>query len=115
MKMKSFVKSLMALAIGLTLFSCNKEKEKGGAEPIVSLTVSPTELVFDAAGAADQTVAVTCNTYWKAYLDDEYDWVEIDMDEGYLNQTITVSILEDNLSNEPLEATLTIVAGRRVI
>ena len=34
------------------------------------------------------------------------------MDEGYLNQTITVSILEDNLSNEPLEATLTIVAGR---
>ncbi len=112
MKMKSFMNALMALAIGLTLFSCNKEKEKGGAEPIVSLTVSPTELIFDAVGAADQTVTVTCNTYWKAYLDDEYDWVEIDMDEGYLNQTITVSILEDNLSNEPLEATLTIVAGR---
>ena len=116
MKMKSFMTALMALAIGLTLFSCNKEKEKGGAEPIVSLTVSPTDLVFAsdavAAGTADQTVTVTCNTYWKAYLDDEYDWVEIDMDEGYLNQIITVSILEDNLSNEPLEATLTIVAGR---
>lgn len=110
MKMKSFMTALMALAIGLTLFSCNKEKEKGGAEPSVSLSVSPTELVFDAVGAADQTVNVTCDTYWKAYLD--ADWLEVDMEDGYLNQTITVSILEDNLSAEPLEATLTIVAGR---
>ncbi len=114
MKMKSLMQSLMALAIGLTLFSCAKENGKGVTEPSVSLSVSPTELVFasDAvtAGTADQTVTVTCNTYWKAYLDAE--WLEIDMEDGYLNQTITVSILEDNLSNEPLEATLTIVAGR---
>lgn len=112
MKMKSFMHALMALVIGLTLFSCAKEKEKGGAEPSVSLTVTPAELVFEAVGAADQTVTVTCDTYWKAYLDDEYDWVEIDMEEGYLNQTITVSILEDNFSAEPLTAILTIVAGR---
>ncbi|MBQ7518248.1 MAG: BACON domain-containing protein, partial [Bacteroidales bacterium] len=110
MKMKSLMQSLMALAIGLTLFSCAKENGKGAVEPSVSLTVTPAELVFDAAGGVDQTVTVTCDTYWKAYLDAE--WLEIDMEDGYLNQTITVSVPDENTAAEPLTATLTIVAGR---
>ncbi|MCR4564739.1 MAG: hypothetical protein K5651_01475 [Bacteroidales bacterium] len=110
MKMKSLMKSLMALAIGLTLFSCAKENGKGVTEPSVSLTVSPTELVFNAAGGEDKAVTVTCDTYWKAYLDE--DWLAIDMEEGYLNQTITVSVADENDSTEPLTATLTIVAGK---
>lgn len=108
MKMKFFMKVLAALAVGGALFSC--VKEKGAVEPSVSLTVTPAELVFDAAGGVDQTVTVTCDTYWKAYLDAE--WLEIDMEDGYLNQTITVSVPDENTAAEPLTATLTIVAGR---
>ena len=113
MKMKSFMNALMALAIGLTLFSCVKEKN-GAEEPSVSLSVSPTELVFSSdavtAGTADQTVTVNCDTYWKASLDAK--WLKIDEEDGYLNGTITVTIKKDNLSAEDLEAHLTIVAGR---
>jgi len=106
--MKSLMKTLMALAIGLTVFSC--AKKENNVEPTVSLTVSPEELTFSAAGGEDKNVTISCNSYWKAFVDDA--WLEIDAEEGYQDGVITVSVVEPNESAEPLVANLVIVSGR---
>lgn len=113
MNLKSMTKVLAAAAVGLLLFSCAKEKGPNENPPVVTLGVSPDELLFTAAeDAPDQTVEVTCNTVWKAYLD--ADWLEIDQNDGYSDATVTVSILEGNGTLEARTATLTFVAGKLV-
>ncbi len=113
MNLKSMTKVLAAMTVGLLLFSCAKEKGPNENPPVVTLGVSPDELLFTAAeDAPDQTVEVTCNTVWKAYLD--ADWLEIDQNDGYSDATVTVSILEGNGTLEARTATLTFVAGKLV-
>lgn len=106
-------KAWAAVAVGLLLFSCAKEKGPNENPPVVTLGVSTEELNFTAEeDAPAQTVEVTSNALWQAAVDDT--WLEIDKEKGYQNGTITVSIVEGNGSTEARTATLTIVAGKLV-
>lgn len=113
MNLKSMTKAWAAVAVGLLLFSCAKEKGPNENPPVVTLGVSTEELNFTAEeDAPAQTVEVTSNALWQAAVDDT--WLEIDKEKGYQNGTITVSIVEGNGSTEARTATLTIVAGKLV-
>ena len=106
MNLKSMTKAWAAVAVGLLLFSCAKEKGPNENPPVVTLGVSTEELNFTAEeDAPAQTVEVTSNALWQAAVDDT--WLEIDKEKGYQNGTITVSIVEGNGSTEARTATLT--------
>ena len=127
-------KTLSMLAImSAVLLSCAKSEinEDNGNpqdEPVYEISISPTELIFDAIGG-EQTVTITSSDYWGIdgdwymkplesddwWLCDRYDWFKVSETGGYKTGTITVYVPEFNIENKANESIISFICGDKRI
>lgn len=105
---------LLALMSAL-LVSCEKpetetveDNPEPTPDPEYSISISPTELTFGAAGG-DQTVTVTSSEDW--YLDGERDWCEVSTSYGNNGDKVTFKVKPYDNTEESRTATFTFYCG----
>ncbi len=97
---------LLAAAAMVMAVACNDPVEP---TPEVSLSVEPTEVVFEAEGG-EQTVAVAANAAWTA--EPSAEWITLDVTSGTEGQDVKVTAAE-NEAEEAREGKVVFTAGEK--
>lgn len=102
-----------ALLLGIPMISCDNDNksEEPDTPDSTTLTMSATELQFNANGDEQQTVIIQTNGNWSVRTD--ADWIEISPRSGTLNGSITISVNSPNETTREREDNVYVTAGER--
>ena len=90
MKMTNILRSVAAVFCGVLLWGCQQKEEAGEARAVAT---SETYVVFEATGAAEQTINVYADGMWQEDVDS--DWISVSPMSGNGHGTVTIAVTDN--------------------